>query len=133
MRRLQLPALLACATSAVLLMGCETPVGQGSPPPAEPERSLSVEIGGPSRVDAAGNITWEGYAFGGSGTYQYQWGVTHQASQQPGATSTGRRLSFTVAATDGDYQLNLKVTSGSQARTQSLDVRNCIGGCPAAP
>ena len=133
MRRLQLSALRAGTTSALLLMGCQSSVAPGPLTPPPEETSLSVEIGGPSRIDTAGNVTWEGYAFGGSGAYRYQWDVTHQASQQSAATTTGQRLSFIVAANDGDYLLKLTVTSGNQARIQSLEVRNCVGGCRAAP
>ncbi len=132
MRRLQLHALRACTTSALVLVGCRSTFELGPSTPSQ-ETALSVEIGGPSRIDTAGNVTWEGYAFGGSGTYQYRWDVTHQASQQSGTTTNGRRLSFVVSANDGDYLLNLTVTSGTQARIQSLEVRNCVGGCRAAP
>jgi hypothetical protein len=131
MRRLPLPALLACA---VLLVGCESPAAlhQATPstPPRPPtEQSLSFEIAGPSQIDADGTFGWEAVAFGGSGQYQYRWDVTRQAGQQPTSTTTGRGLSLDVTDSDGDIVLRLTVTSGTQTRVESLGVRNCIGGC----
>src|SRR5436309_514421 len=120
MRRFTLRALRAC-TCAVLLVGCQSPVAPNQPtspprppPPAQP--TLSFEIGGPSQIDTDGPFSWEAFAFGGSGGYQYRWEVTRQAGQEPTTTTAGRKLSLLVTATDGDMLLRLTVTSGTQTR-----------------
>src|SRR5213075_1777043 len=128
MRRFPLPALYACTTCAVLLIGCQSPVAPVQPTQPPPEPSLSFEIGGPSRIDAGGSFSWEAIAFGGSGAYQYRWEVTRHAGQQL-TTGSEQKLSLHVLETDGDLVLRLTVTSGDQTRVQNLDVRNCIGGC----
>ena len=133
MRRFRLPALHSCVTCAVLLIGCQStlePVQPTPPPPAS--QSLSFEIAGPSQIDISGPFSWEAFAFGGSGVYQYQWEVTRLALQEI-TTGTGRELSLLVADTDGDMLLTLTVTSGNEVRVQRFGVRNCIGGCDAAP
>ena len=127
MYRSPLPALLSCTTWAVLLVGCQSPVApHQSAPRASP--SLSFEIAGPSQIDAEGPFSWEAFAFGGSGQYQYRWEVTRQNGQLP-TTTTGSGLSLLVTATDGDMLLRLTVTSGNQTKVASFAVRNCIGGC----
>jgi hypothetical protein len=127
MRRFPLPALLACITYAVLLVGCESTVAPNqSTPPASP--SLSFEIAGPSQIDGNGPFSWEAIAFGGSGAYQYRWEVTRQAGG-PTTTTTGRTLSLVVTDIDGDMLLRLTITSGEQTRVVTFAVRNCIGGC----
>jgi len=129
MRRFPLPALCAYTTCAVLLVGCQSPVAPvPPPPPVEQGQSLSFQISGPSQIDAGGSFSWEAFAFGGSGAYQYQWEVTRLAGQQYTAGSE-RKLSLHVLDTDGDLVLRLTVTSGNQTRVQNLGVRNCIGGC----
>jgi hypothetical protein len=131
MRRFPLHALRAC-TCAVLLVGCQSAVDANpsppSPPPPSSGQSLSFEISGPSQIDASGAFSWEVFAFGGSGQYQYQWVVTNQAGQLL-ATTTERRLSLDVADADGDLVLTLTVSSGYEKRVESFDVANCIGGC----
>ena len=133
MRRFPFPALLACTTCAVLLVGCESPAAlhqsTSSTPPTPTQQSLSFEISGPSQIDADGTFGWEAFAFGGSGQYQYRWDVTRQAGNQPTSTTTGRGVSLHVTDADGDIVLTLTVTSGNQTRVESLAVRNCIGGC----
>jgi len=129
MRRLPLPALHAC-TCAVLLIGCQSavePIQQA--PPRPPSQSLSFEISGPSQIDADGPFSWEVFAFGGSGQYQYQWRVTPLAGQQLTTTTNGQKLSLLVADGDGDMLLTLTVTSGNEIRVERFAVRNCIGGC----
>jgi hypothetical protein len=133
MRRFPFPALLACTTCAVLLVGCESPVAlhqsTSSTPPPTTQQSLSFEIAGPSQIDADGTFSWDAFVFGGSGQYQYRWEVTRQAGQQPTTTTTGPGLSLHVTDTDGDIVLRLTVTSGTQTRVETLAVKNCIGGC----
>jgi hypothetical protein len=126
MYRLSLLALRACTTCAVLLVGCQSPAApnQSTPPT---QSSLSFQIGGPSRIDADGPFSWDAFAFGGSGQYQYRWEVTRQAGQQ--SITNERKLSLLVTDTDGDLVLRLTVTSGNQTRVESFGVRNCIGGC----
>ena len=130
MHRFPLPALTTCA---VLLVGGQSPVALDqptSPPPAQAgQLSLSFEIGGPSQIDTKGPFSWEAFAFGGSGQYQYWWEVTRQGEQQSTTTTSGRTLSLLVTDTDGDMSLRLTVTSGNQTRVESLAVRNCIGRC----
>lgn len=135
MRRFPLPALRACTTCAVLLVGCQSTVApdQATPPPPPAQPSLSFQIGGPSRIDAKGPFSWEAFAFGGSGEYQYRWEVTRQAGQQPTTTTIERKLSLLVTHTDGDIGLRVTVTSGTQTKVESFAVRNCIGGCEAGP
>jgi hypothetical protein len=129
-RGFPLSALRAC-TCAVLLVACQSPAAPDQPtaprPPAQP--SLSFQISGPSRIDTNGPYSWEAFAFGGSGQYQYQWDVTRQGGQQLTTTNFARKLSLLVTDTDGDMVLRLTVTSGTQTRVESLGVRNCIGGC----
>ncbi len=126
MRRFRLPALCACTTYAVLLIGCESPVAIVPPPPAPPPApSLSFEIAGPGRIDAAGSFHWVAFAFGGSGAYQYRWEVTGPHA----STTTEQTLSLDVVDTDGDMVLTLTVISGSEIRVRSFGVRNCISGC----
>ncbi len=130
MRRFPLPALHACITCAVLLIGCQSavePTTPRRPPPSG--QSLSFEIGGPSRIDANGSFSWEAIVFGGSGAYQYQWEVTRQAGGQITAATSERRLSLLVADADGDIVLTLTVTSGNEIRVESFAVKNCIRGC----
>jgi hypothetical protein len=129
MRRFPFHALHAC-TCAVLLVGCQSTFEPVPPaPPAAPQQSLSFEIAGPSQIDATGSFSWEAFAFGGSGAYQYQWDVTRLAGQQFVTTNTERKLSLFVADGDGDMLLTLTVTSGNEIRVQRFGVRNCIGGC----
>jgi len=128
MRRSPLLALHAC--TAVLLIGCQSPVApvQLSPPARpQPSQSLSFEISGPSRIDTDGSFSWQAFAFGGSGGYQYRWEVTRQSGQQ--LIVTERTLSLLVTADDGDIVLRLTVTSGGQTRVDSRGVSNCINGC----
>ena len=134
MHRFPLPALRACTTGAVLLVSCQSPGAlnqtTATRPPAQPTQpGLSFEIAGPSQIDTNGPFSWEAFAFGGSGQYQYWWEVTRQGEQQPTTTTSGRKLSLLVIDTDGDMVLRLTVTSGNQTRVESLAVRNCIGGC----
>ena len=124
--------LLAFSTSATLLLvGCQSPVAvpvHSTPPPPPAAPSLSFEIAGPSQIDTQGSYSWEAFAFGGSGAYQYRWEVTRQPGQ-PATTATQRKLSLLVAQPDGDFSVKVTVTSGNQIRTESRAVRNCIGGC----
>jgi hypothetical protein len=136
MRRITLLALRACTTSAVLLVGCQSTVApdQLTLPPPPQESSLSVEISGPSQIDAQGSFSWQAFAFGGSGTYHYRWEVTRQGGQQAATTTQAvatneRRLSLLVTGNDGNLLLRLTVTSAVQVKVESFAVRNCIGGC----
>lgn len=123
--------LHAYATCAVLLIGCQSEIASvvpAPPPPPPPSgQSLSLEISGPSQIDDKGSFSWEAFAFGGSGAYQYEWVVTSSAGAFISA-GTQRGLSLLVTNSD-DLVLTLTVTSGQQARVESLEVRNCIGGC----
>jgi len=122
--------LYAYATCAALLIGCESPAAvlpPAPPPPSDP--SLSVEISGPSRIDANGIFSWAAFAFGGSGAYTYAWIVTNQSGQSI-MTATEQKVSLLVEDTDGDLLLTLTVASGSQQRVETFRVRNCIGSCP---
>jgi len=127
MRRFPLPALRACTTCAVLLVGCQSTVAPDQRTPLK-ESVLSFEIGGPSRIDTKGSFSWWPVAFGGSGEYRYRWDVT-RLGQQPITTTTERRLSLLVADTDGDMLLRLTVKSGNQTKVEIFGVRNCIAGC----
>ena len=131
MHRLPLPAFLACTTCAVLLVACESPVAvdQSTSAPRPAQSSLSFQIGGPSQIDSDGPYSWEAFAFGGSGGYQYRWEVTRQPGLQPTTTTFGRKLSLLVTDTDGDLALRLTVTSGNQTRVETFGVRNCIRRC----
>ena len=54
MRRFPLPALCACTTCAVLLVGCQCAVEPHQPAPPPPSgQSLSLEISGPSQIHAS--------------------------------------------------------------------------------
>jgi len=122
--------LHAYATCAALLIGCKSPVAvipPAAPPHSEP--SLSVEISGPSRIDANGLFSWAAFAFGGSGAYTYDWIVTNQSGKSI-MTATEQKVSLRVEDTDGDLLLTLTVASGSQQRVETFRVRNCIGSCP---
>jgi hypothetical protein len=135
MLRFPLVALRGCVTGAVLLIGCQSPVAPNlsTPPPPPAQSVLSVEIAGPSRIDASGRFGWEAYAFGGSGEYRYLWEVTRQAGQPSTPPTLQRKLSLVVTATDGNLVLKLTVTSGNQVRVENVAVRNCIGGCDTGP
>jgi len=126
----RIPRLAVPACVTLFLLGCESPVAPWHPTnqPPPPPPPLSVEISGPSQIDAEGTYTWEAFAFGGSGAYQYQWDVTRHAG---GAvkTFTQRKLSLHILATDGDYSLKLTLTSGAEVRSESLDVSNCMSRC----
>ena len=129
MRRFPLTALLG-----VLLVGCQSSVAPYvTKPPLDSGQSLSFEISGPSRIDANGPVTWEAFAFGGSGAYQYRWEVTRlvgtQATTRPIVASIARTLSLLVTETDGTMVLRVTVTSGNQVRVENFVVSNCIGGC----
>src|SRR5437660_9846382 len=107
MPRFPLPALRACTTCAVLLVGCQSPVAPvqstATRPPAQPTQpTLSFEISGPSRIDTNGTFSWGVFAFGGSGQYQYRWEVTRQGEQQPSTTTSGGALSLLATDSDGD-------------------------------
>src|SRR5258705_12591629 len=96
MRRFPLHALRAC-TCAALLVGCQSAVApvqptMTTPPPPPPAQSLSFEIAGPSRIDAGGAFTWEGFSFGGSGAVQNRWGTRHHAAE-PAGSRGGRKVS----------------------------------------
>jgi hypothetical protein len=129
MRRIPLLAL------AVLLVGCESPVApelrrapSGGPRPPSVTPSVSFEIAGPFRVDSAGSVTWQAFAFGGSGSYQYRWEVVSEDGSSRTASAESR-LSLLVGQNDGNFSVRLTVTSGDQTRIDSITVRNCIGGC----
>lgn len=131
MRRFPLTALLG-----VLLVGCQSSVAPYVPTPQQPSgQSLSFEISGPSRIDYNGPVSWEAFAFGGSGAYQYRWEVTRLAGTQAAittqatTTTVDRRFSLLVTETDGNLVLRVTVTSGDQVRVENFAVRNCIGGC----
>src|SRR4051794_32178031 len=116
MRGFSLHALRAC-TFAALLVGCQSavaPVQPTSAPPPPPGQSVSFEIAGPSQIDTVGSFSWEAFAFGGSGAYQYRWEVTRHTGQQ--VFTSERTLSLHVVDTDGDMVLTLTVTSGNQIR-----------------
>ena len=122
--------LHAYATCAVLLIGCQSadPISSvPSAPPPPSGQSLSLEISGPSQIDAKGSFSWEAFAFGGSGAYQYEWIVTSSAGEFI-AGGTERELSLVVTG-NNDFLLTLTVSSGGQERVESLEVTNCIGGC----
>ena len=124
----------AFATLAVLLVGCQSPIPT-DPEKSQPTPSLSAEIAGPSQINAIGQFSWEAFAFGGSGAYQYQWEVARQLGEQAttatlvGTTGTQRKLSLQITGSGGDLLLRLTVRSGDQAYIGSIEVRNCIGGC----
>ncbi len=130
MRRFPLPALRACTTCAVLLVGCQSTVAPDQPTPPK-ESVLSFEIGGPSRIDTEGGFSWWPVAFGGSGEYRYRWEVTRLTDHQPSTTTTERMLSLLVTDSDGDLSLRLTVKSGNQTKVAIFAVRNCIAGCDA--
>src|SRR2546430_16142383 len=101
MPRFPLPALRACTTCAVLLVGCQSPVAPvqstAPRPPAQPTQpTLSFEISGPSQIDTNGPFIWVAFAFGGSGQYQYRRDVTRQAGQQPITNISDRGMSLLV-------------------------------------
>jgi hypothetical protein len=138
MRRFPLPALLGSTICAVLLAGCGSPItAVGPTPPPPPDPTLSFQIGGPSRIDAAGVFSWEVFAlYGGSGVYQYQWDVTHLGGPQaatriPAGVTSEPRLSLLVSENVGNMLVRLTVTSGAQVRVGTFVVRNCIDGCVA--
>src|SRR2546430_9068136 len=78
MRRFPLHALRAC-TCAVLLVGCQSTVAPIVLPASPPTPPVSVEISGPSRVDAKGPYRWEAFAFGGSRGFCFRLVVMRQA------------------------------------------------------
>ena len=122
--------LHAYATCAALLIGCESPVAVSPPaPPPNSEPSLSVEISGPSQIDANGLFSWAAFAFGGSGAYRYDWIVANKSGKSI-MTTTQQKVSLRVSDTDGDLLLTLTVASGSQQSVETFRVTNCIGGCP---
>lgn len=138
MRRFPLPALLGCTICAVLLVGCGSPIGPyHATRSASADPTLSFQIGGPSRIDAAGLFSWEVFAlYGGSGVYQYQWEVTHLGGPQaatriPAGVTTEPRLSLLVSENGGNMLVRLTVTSGDQVRVGNFVVKNCIDGCVA--
>ena len=127
MYRIPRLAVPVCAT--LFLLGCESPVAAPPPPPQPPPPvQLSVEITGPSEIRAEGTYSWQAFAMGGSGAYQYQWDVTSHAG---GAvrTMTGPKLTLHVLEADGDFSLTLTVTSGAAVRSDNRDVSNCINRC----
>jgi hypothetical protein len=125
--------LHAYATCAVLLIGCKSPVAIDPPASSHvPDSSLSFEITGPSRIDTNDFYSWSAFAFGGSGTYEYNWLVTNRAGQHIMTAATSR-LSLRAEAADGDLLLTLTVASGSRRRVGAVRVRNCIGGGCEAP
>src|SRR5438552_17701076 len=103
MRRFPFPALRAY-TCAMLLVGCQSPVAPDRPlPRAQPgqlgqptQPSLSFEIGGPSRINTNGTFSWEAFASGGAGGYQYQCDVVRQPGQQATTVTIERKLSLVV-------------------------------------
>ena len=126
MYRIPRIAIPACAT--LFLLACES--GSFDPPPPPPQsasRALSFEISGPSQIHAEGTYSWEAFAFGGTGEYQYQWDVTRRAGIV--TTMTQKKLSLHILESDGNFSLKLTVTSGAQAISQNRDVRNCISAC----
>jgi hypothetical protein len=121
--------LHAYATCAVLLIGCQSAVAPLPPaPPAPPDVPLSFQISGPSQIDTNGPFSWEAFAFGGSGFYEYQWLVTNRVGTLI-TSAINRKLSLLVDDTDGDLLLTMRVTSGGKTRVDTFAVRNCIGGC----
>ena len=130
MRRYPFSALGICSTCVVLLAGCESTVAPILPPPPAGNPALSFEITGPIRIDAEGTFNWNAYAFGGSGEYQYRWEVTRQSGTPLTTSVTGPYLSLLVTTADGDLQVSLSVSSGTESSGRSFNVRNCVGGCP---
>lgn len=125
----RIPRLAVAGCATLFLLGCESPI----PPqhsitePASPAL-LTVEIIGPSQINAEGTYSWEAFVYGGSGAYQYQWDVTRHASGAV-TTVTQRNVTLHVVRSDGDFSLKLTLTSGADTRSQNLDVTNCISAC----
>jgi hypothetical protein len=79
--------------------------------PAPPPPPLTATIGGPSEVPEGGWCTWQGFASGGTGSYNFSWSGVLYGSGTPISGSIG-----------GSGALYLTVTSGSQTAYAQLGI-----------
>jgi len=105
------------------------------PPPPPPPPTLTVQLSGPTTINAKGSYSWTATPSGGTGAYSYQWSVTYDSGPQYQLGSSATQ-SLTVFGDDGDFTIAVTVTSGAQQVSSSQHVRNCInaGSCqPLGP
>lgn len=98
------------------------------------EQVLSASIVPPSdiycnggcAISSPGNYTWSASVSGGTGSYSYSWRVYwYDRSEWTGPT-TGSSLNMDIGAADGDFEVHLTVTSGSQQQSDMNTVCNFI-------
>lgn len=83
---------------------------------ARAARAISAYVDGPYELYSRGPHTWEAFPSGGNGTFTYQWEVKWDLDPNGTWISTGtdKTTSFTVEDYMGDFELRVKVTSGSE-------------------
>jgi len=88
--------------------------------------SVGATITGPSSVEAGTSNTWSGTGSNGTGTYVYGWRRYDTATNvwtDLGSTQT------VVQAADGNFTLELTVTSGTSNSQAYMDIRVTAAGC----
>lgn len=101
-------------------------------------RQLVSSIDGPTAVYASGEETWYAVVNGGDYTYNYEWWMRiYYSDGTPGAwESVGAdepSVTLLMGMPQPDFELRLRVTSGTQNHTSNLFVTgNCneVGDCP---
>jgi len=125
MKRIALVLLLASglasAGAAPLPSGAER--GAAS---ARAARAASVYIDGPYELYGRGPHTWEAFPSGGNGTFAYQWEIRWDLDPNGTwiTTGTDKTTSFTVEDYMGDFELRVRVTSGTDVAYAGWYVNN---------
>lgn len=98
------------------------------PPPPPPP--LSAHITGPSLISSKGTYTWSAFRSGGTGYYTYLWRMRDVGGSWYNLGTT-QNQNHTVYSGDPDFDLELRVVSGTETMYDTLRVTNCIGvpGC----
>ncbi len=83
---------------------------------ARAARAISAYVDGPYELYSRGPHTWEAFPSGGNGTFTYQWDVKWDLDPNGTWISTGtdKTTGFPVEDYMGDFELRVKVTSGSE-------------------
>ncbi|MEW5931326.1 MAG: hypothetical protein AB1941_27995 [Gemmatimonadota bacterium] len=121
---LLVPALLSAPGAAL-----PADAGEASAAVRPAKRSVYVWIEGPQEVYTTGPHVWEAFPSGGTGTYSYEWEVKWDIDPQQQWISAGsdKTASFSVMDFYGNFELRVKVTSGTQVGYASWYVYNMMG------
>ena len=92
---------------------------------------LGATVSGPNGIPSAGTYTWEAVTDGGNGSYTYQWTLDNHLWGYTQTLGTGRTQSVYLNPGDGDFTIQVTVTSADQTISSTLYVFNGDTGCGA--